>query len=337
MSKQILNIPAGYEASFTTDALTTGSYLQYDEAHTGYSAVSLAASTSYTIGPFNTVTNFQFNTVGNTQINFDIEFSGYYTAADEASAGGTPAESDVTFTDIDTNNASTDMHGYLPKLSGDDTEYLNGDGGWSQPPSGGTVNDTDIVFTDNTTNDVSTDEHGYAPKLSGDATEYLDGTGAYSVPAGGGGGAGVISLVNQTNVISSLLTSGSIVKVPFNNAISDSSSCFDTTNNKFTAPSTGIYTINATVGSQSTGAVTEGRAIVLLFINGAEQGNDEHTFNASGSPVSQKFSISRTISLTASDYVEIYFYQTTGSTLNLDGVNTSGPTYTTCFAAIQIA
>ena len=40
----------------------------------------------------------------------------------------TPAESSITFTDITTGNASTSMHGFLPKLDGGVTHFLNGAG-----------------------------------------------------------------------------------------------------------------------------------------------------------------------------------------------------------------
>lgn len=46
-------------------------------------------------------------------------------------------DADVVFSDVLTNNASTTKHGYLPKLSGDDTQYLDGDGNWTTPAGGG--------------------------------------------------------------------------------------------------------------------------------------------------------------------------------------------------------
>ncbi len=44
-------------------------------------------------------------------------------------------------TDTTTLNASTDFHGFLPKLSGTATQYLNGNGGWSTPANGFTAQD----------------------------------------------------------------------------------------------------------------------------------------------------------------------------------------------------
>jgi hypothetical protein len=37
-------------------------------------------------------------------------------------------ETAISFTDVTTGNASTGMHGYMPKLSGDGAKYLGGDG-----------------------------------------------------------------------------------------------------------------------------------------------------------------------------------------------------------------
>jgi collagen type VII alpha len=49
----------------------------------------------------------------------------------------TPADSSVTFTDSTTNNATTALHGFLPKLGGGTTNFLRADGTWSAPASSG--------------------------------------------------------------------------------------------------------------------------------------------------------------------------------------------------------
>ena len=126
-----------------------------------------------------------------------------------------PADSDLSLTDITTNNVSASSHGFAPKSPNDPTKYLDGTGAYSVPagsacptcvvaasPGAGiahfagstqtvtssAVVEADQTLADNTTNNVSTLKHGYAPKLPNDATRYLDGTGAYSVPAGQSGG-----------------------------------------------------------------------------------------------------------------------------------------------------
>lgn len=59
------------------------------------------------------------------------------TSQSIANLAPTQADSDITFTDITTNNASTSKHGYLKKLSGSATEYMDGSGAWSTPAGGG--------------------------------------------------------------------------------------------------------------------------------------------------------------------------------------------------------
>lgn len=48
-------------------------------------------------------------------------------------SGHTQAESTITFTNITTGDATTLLHGYLPKLGGGTTNYLRADGTWEAP------------------------------------------------------------------------------------------------------------------------------------------------------------------------------------------------------------
>lgn len=57
--------------------------------------------------------------------------------------GGTVADSDVTFTDITTGNASVSAHGFLPKLSGNGYESFRGDGTYKYGVARGVVATTD--------------------------------------------------------------------------------------------------------------------------------------------------------------------------------------------------
>lgn len=54
-----------------------------------------------------------------------------------AAGGGTLAEAALALTDITTNNATSSQHGFLPKLSGNSTEFLNGSGTFSTPAGSG--------------------------------------------------------------------------------------------------------------------------------------------------------------------------------------------------------
>lgn len=74
---------------------------------------------------------------------------------EDAAGGGTLAEAALALTDITTNNATTTRHGFLPKLSNNAAQFLDGTGAWSTPGGGGTTNKfaasmgngTDTVFT----------------------------------------------------------------------------------------------------------------------------------------------------------------------------------------------
>ncbi len=50
-----------------------------------------------------------------------------------------PNESDLSFTDITTNNVSTSLHGFAPKLPNDATKFLDGTGAYSVPGSSSEV------------------------------------------------------------------------------------------------------------------------------------------------------------------------------------------------------
>jgi hypothetical protein len=75
---------------------------------------------------------------------------------------------DVAFTNNTTGNASNTKHGFLPRLSNDATEFLDGQGNWDN------VTDSDLSLSDNTDNDVSDSAHGFVPKgrKFGGATHY---------------------------------------------------------------------------------------------------------------------------------------------------------------------
>ena len=94
--------------------------------------------------------------------------------------------SDLSMSDVTTNNVTSSAHGFAPKSPADATKFLNG----AASPTYAQVKDSDLSTSDVTTNDVSATKHGFAPKAPNDATKYLDGTGAWSTPAGGGGGGG---------------------------------------------------------------------------------------------------------------------------------------------------
>jgi hypothetical protein len=60
-----------------------------------------------------------------------------YDAATGLFVAAQPAESDLSVTDITTNDVSTSAHGFAPKLPNDATKFLNGVGAYAVPSAGG--------------------------------------------------------------------------------------------------------------------------------------------------------------------------------------------------------
>ena len=70
------------------------------------------------------------------------------------------AETTITFTDVVTGNANTTNHGYLPKLTGSTTNFLNANGAWTTPTDTNTtytVSDTTSINLTLTGTDISAD------------------------------------------------------------------------------------------------------------------------------------------------------------------------------------
>lgn len=82
-------------------------------------------------------------------------------------------EDSLELTDVTINDTSVEKHGFCPKLSGNDTDFLDGVGKFDS------VKDEDVVFSDITINNTSTGKHGYCPKLSGNNRDFLDGEGDF--------------------------------------------------------------------------------------------------------------------------------------------------------------
>lgn len=75
--------------------------------------------------------------------------------------GGTVADSDVTFTDITTGNASVSAHGFLPKLSGNGYESFRGDGTYKYGIARGTITADDPFILSQTWNSGAVTFRGF--------------------------------------------------------------------------------------------------------------------------------------------------------------------------------
>jgi hypothetical protein len=66
---------------------------------------------------------------------------------DGTGAFDTVKDSDLSLSDITTNNVSTTKHGFVPKAPNDTTKFLRGDGTWDVPASGGLTEFTEAETT----------------------------------------------------------------------------------------------------------------------------------------------------------------------------------------------
>jgi len=124
----------------------------------------------------------------NVNLNYVIEY---------AEVGVT--EDEINLSDVTTNNSTATKHGFLPKLSNVNTQYLNGQGNWATPS--GIVNSfSTTTFTNQTSINVV---HGFGVYP---VVQVVDSTGAVVIP---------LSITNNTlndfTVTFSVATTGTIL------------------------------------------------------------------------------------------------------------------------------
>jgi hypothetical protein len=163
-------------------------------------------------------------------------------------------------------------------------------------------------------------------KIIAESMDLTD-TYAFTGTVTGAGGQNTPAFYMKTT--STSISNSSLTKIPFNTATIDTDSACDTTNNRFTVPSGkgGKYFISYGVGGGADSASTMYRIFTKLYKNGSDanliaavndpRNNYGFAFSANGAGV---------ISLAASDYVEIYCYNSSGNTagLNTDRTYFSG-------------
>jgi hypothetical protein len=193
-------IPYGKSLYLTTPVSSTGTYARIrnpGDTGTGYGVFTVPANSTVAIGPFGEARQYLL-TCENGEMTYvlgdgtavpvlpednTVYFDGSGVFSTPAGGGGGSAtDATITFSDITTNNSSTIKHGFLRKLDGNTSHYLNGDGQWTTPPITTSLAETDITFTDVTTNNATTSSHGYLPKLNNSSSQFLNGQGNWATP-----------------------------------------------------------------------------------------------------------------------------------------------------------
>lgn len=88
-------------------------------------------------------------------------------------------ESDLVLSDVTTWNVTSTGHGFVPRLTGNSAQFLDGGGNWSLPPSGGTVNSYSLTTFYNQTSVNVTHNFGTYP-----AVQVLTSSGLICTSAG---------------------------------------------------------------------------------------------------------------------------------------------------------
>lgn len=101
-------------------------------------------------------------------------------------------------------------------------------------------------------------------------------------------------------------------KVPFDTEVYDHGNVFDTANNRFVAPETGIYSLSHRVEAAYSQS-DQTNYYTFWFKNGSSWGNGD-TWVASGTKWGLCLSTLSSVALTAGDYIEVYVCKTGAST-----------------------
>ena len=150
----------GIATGLTIEQSSTGdAQLQYllTEGQRWVTGIDNSDSDSFKIGrgvDWATGVDIKISTAGAITLG---SLAGYIKGtAGALSASTTIPETDLSFTDVTTNNSSTTKHGFLPKLTGVTTVYLNGNGSWTTPP------DTTVAYgADNQIPFINTTNNGF--------------------------------------------------------------------------------------------------------------------------------------------------------------------------------
>jgi len=132
---------------------------------------------------------------------------------------------------------------------------------------------------------------------------------------GGGGGGGGFESYAKTGMPATTVNPSTWTKLPFTSVDYDNLNEVDTvTNKRWTAEATGIYKITAVATLEGQSSAAGFGTITRLYKNGAsqsERGPAGHALASSDNhaPAMQ----TTTLSLTAGDYIEVYFWHNNAS------------------------
>lgn len=170
---------------------------------------------------------------------------------------------------------------------------------------------------DNTDLDSSTSRHGLLRKLDNSTTNFLRGDGAWAAA-----GSTAINARVYHNAAQSISTA-SWTPLAFNSERFDTGGGAtsglhhnSTNNSRFTIATAGVYTVWA--GIEWQGNASGSFRIMRITVNGSTEIAHQ---SQPGASAGQRMSLSTIWSFSANDYVEVFVFQNSGSTLTVAGDN----------------
>lgn len=192
------------------------------------------------------------------------------------------------------------------------------------------------IIVSNGTNNVYSTETWAVPGTNGNVLTS-DGTNWTSAaPAGGGGVAGTNSfLATLTSVQASKTGNGTIYTIPFDTAIFNNGSNYNTSTGVYTAPATGIYYFSATILTQAQTAAAPTPQLAITATASAITYRADAIATAAGQNI--PYTINGTIAMTAGDTAQITINIGGGGTDSTNIFGAAGPTAYTSFSGFRVA
>jgi hypothetical protein len=232
------------------------------------------------------------------------DLSGTYTLA-----SGNPVTTGTTITSSWANNTFSDLATELT-----DSLSRSGYGGMLAPlrVTNGTVSVPSLSFTAATNYGAYYDSSGTALCLTAGGTKVLSASGS----------TGVVALPNNYILLNVSFTTQTISNITITKlttssaAGTDTASGWSTTNDEYTVPVTGLYSVTARA-LWDTGST--GRGFVCVYVAGASAVQAYSSNITSANPTAH--SVTGYLELTAGDKLDVRVYQDTGGSLACTAAN----------------
>lgn len=158
--------------------------------------------------------------------------------------------------------------------------------------------------------------------VTGDSDRFSSGAHSHGTPSNSTGLK--VLACRITNSANQSIATATSTKVTFDTAVRDDGTLFNNANDRIVFPVTGWYVISFELHFQGLNAVGVREGVVKLN-GGACVLHDDDYYASTGASVDVHLGQSTIYYFTAADYIELYAWQTSGSSLNSEAHENSGP------------